>query len=172
MADREKILETLDNDNCQVLVIRGETGSGKTTCVPQAGFQIDTCSSASDWLIFNKHEFDWLIMSTSQHSFENPIQFILDHFANQMKKCKIWVTQPRKIAARTVSMRVAERDIYWEKGVRSDCETKDGQEVDPEKSPSFPSIVGYHVGLDKCTHKDSRIIYMTPGEKFFRRSDE
>ena len=110
-----------------MLVIRGETGSGKTTCVPQ---------------------------------------FILDDFASRMEKCKIWVTQPRKIAARTVSMRVAERDKHWENGVRTGYESKDGEEVNTENIPSFPSIVGYHVGLDKCTHPDSRIIYMTPGETF------
>ena len=110
-----------------MLVIRGETGSGKTTCVPQ---------------------------------------FILDDFASRMEKCKIWVTQPRKIAARTVSMRVAERDKHWEHGVRSGYESKDGEEVNTANIPSFPSIVGYHVGLDKCTHPDSRIIYMTPGKTF------
>ena len=126
LADRGKIIETLDT--CQVLVIRGETGSGKTTCVPQ---------------------------------------FILDHHASRMEKCKIWVTQPRKIAARTVSMRVAERDEHWNRGVRSGYGTKDGEEINTENIPSFPNIVGYHVGLDKCTHPDSRIIYMTPGKTFF-----
>ena len=89
----------------QCIVIRGATGSGKTTQVPL---------------------------------------YILDDAVRNKRPCTIWVTQPRKLAARTVSQRLLERSKLW-------------------RNTELPNIVGYHVGLDKCVNRDSRIIYMTPG---------
>ena len=69
--------------------------------------------------------------------------YIIDDCVKRNEPCNIWITQPRKIAARTVSLRIAERSPLWEQ--------------------HFPAIVGYSVGLDKCVHADTRITYMTPG---------
>lgn len=99
---REEILQKYEQN--KVLVITGETGSGKSTQVPQ---------------------------------------YILDDSVLKNKHAKIFVTQPRRIAAQTIAERVAENRVGWDKvGV---------------------GLVGYHVGLDRNVGRDSRIIYMTPG---------
>ena len=82
---RAKIVKMLTTAPC--IIIRGETGSGKTTQVPM---------------------------------------YIFDDCAKRNVACRIWITQPRKIAARTVSLRISERSEEW--------------------GSSFPGIVGYHVG--------------------------
>ena len=42
----------------------------------ESGFQIDDVSSASDWLIFKRLRFDWLVMSPSWYQFESPPEAI------------------------------------------------------------------------------------------------
>ena len=44
---------------------------------PLAGLQIDTSSSASDWLIFDERQIDWLTVPSGQYQFENLSQLIL-----------------------------------------------------------------------------------------------
>ena len=59
------------------------------------------------------------------------------------KHAKIFVTQPRRIAAQTIAERVAENRVGWK--------------------PVGMGLVGYHVGLDRNVGRDARIVYMTPG---------
>ena len=68
-------------------------------------------------------------------------QYILDQHAMQRKHVNIIVTQPRKIAARSVAERVCQ-ERQWTMG----------------------GLVGYQVGLDKA-HKspDTRLLYVTTG---------
>lgn len=67
-------------------------------------------------------------------------QFILDDYKRRMKYCNIVVTQPRKIAATSIARRVC-HERNWQLG----------------------QLVGYQVGLDRCTSEDTRITYMTVG---------
>ena len=103
LSSKEKIIKSINRSQC--VIIRGETGSGKTTQVPL---------------------------------------YILDDAVHRKLPCNILVTQPRKIAARTVSQRLTERSERW-------------------RGTPLPNIVGYHVGLDKCVHPNTRITYTTPG---------
>lgn len=67
-------------------------------------------------------------------------QFILDHYAGKSKHCNIIVTQPRRIAAMSIARRVsAERN--WPLG----------------------QLVGYQVGMENKTSKDTRLTYVTTG---------
>jgi len=70
--------------------------------------------------------------------------YILDEAVQTRKRCNILITVPRKLAARTVSQRLTERSTRW-------------------KELKMPNIVGYHVGRDRCVHKNTRITYTTPG---------
>ncbi|TKR87239.1 hypothetical protein L596_011671 [Steinernema carpocapsae] len=96
-AFRKKIIEKFKKN--QVLIVKGETGSGKSTQLPQ---------------------------------------FILEEGLN----CGglIACTQPRRIATKVLSQRVAE-----------------------EKSVSIGADVGYHIRFDSCRSKDTQILYMTEG---------
>ncbi|RUS84472.1 hypothetical protein EGW08_007768 [Elysia chlorotica] len=67
-------------------------------------------------------------------------QFILDHYAEESRYCNIIVTQPRKIAAMSVSKRVCE-ERGWELG----------------------SVCGYQIALDRHGSEDTRILYCTTG---------
>ncbi|XP_061384451.1 probable ATP-dependent RNA helicase spindle-E [Danaus plexippus] len=67
-------------------------------------------------------------------------QWILDDAYNNRKPCKIVVTQPRKIAAISISRRVAQ-ERGWDVG----------------------GLVGYQVGLENRTSNDTRIHYVTTG---------
>ena len=107
--DIVKCLNESTHSRC--IVIRGETGSGKTTQVPL---------------------------------------YILDDAVQNKRKCNIWVTQPRKIAARTIAQYLTKRSKLWQRNPS-------------DQKSVLPNIVGYHVGLDKCVQKDTRITYMTPG---------
>uniref|UniRef100_A0A8D8X4B0 RNA helicase n=2 Tax=Cacopsylla melanoneura TaxID=428564 RepID=A0A8D8X4B0_9HEMI len=84
----------------QVLIIEGETGSGKTTQIPQYLHEAGFCD----------------------------------------EKMKIGCTQPRRVAAMSVSARVAE-----EMGVKLGCE------------------VGYAIRFEDCTSERTVIKYMTDG---------
>ncbi|KAL1459627.1 hypothetical protein WDU94_011591 [Cyamophila willieti] len=84
----------------QVLIIEGETGSGKTTQIPQYLYEAGFCDD----------------------------------------KMKIGCTQPRRVAAMSVSARVAE-----EMGVKLGCE------------------VGYAIRFEDCTSERTVIKYMTDG---------
>ena len=107
LEKRAEILEKLESHQC--LIITGETGSGKSTQVPQ---------------------------------------YILDHYVQKNQGARIWVTQPRRIAALSIAERVADsRTNYNGKGWG-----KCGQ-----------GIVGYQVGLERNACQDSCIVYMTPG---------
>lgn len=68
-------------------------------------------------------------------------QYILDQHAMQRRNVNIIVTQPRKIAARSVAERVCQ-----------------------ERKWTMGGLVGYQVGLDKA-HKspDTRLLYVTTG---------
>ena len=103
MESAKEIIDSFDRQ--QVTLISGETGSGKSTIVPQ---------------------------------------LIMDHMVRNNQGGCIWVTQPRRIAAITIAERVAESRM-------------------PLWKPCGQGLVGYHVGLDKNTSQDARIIYMTPG---------
>ncbi|CAM9496697.1 unnamed protein product [Lampetra fluviatilis] len=67
-------------------------------------------------------------------------QYVLDQHAQLGAHCNIVVTQPRKLAARSVAAWVS-RSRNWELG----------------------GIVGYQVGLDKMANDDTRLVYMTTG---------
>ncbi|XP_031619138.1 probable ATP-dependent RNA helicase spindle-E [Contarinia nasturtii] len=68
-------------------------------------------------------------------------QMILDEARNNQKACNIIVTQPRRIAARSLAERVAD-ERGWELG----------------------KLVGYQIGLDKrFVSEDTRILYCTTG---------
>lgn len=67
-------------------------------------------------------------------------QFILDEHARMGYRCRIIVTQPRRIAARSVSNRVCvERNWAW------------------------GSVCGYRVSMERRTSDETRIFYVTTG---------
>ncbi|XP_038074406.1 ATP-dependent RNA helicase TDRD9-like [Patiria miniata] len=67
-------------------------------------------------------------------------QYILDYYATQDRHCNIIVTQPRRIAAMSIARRVCE-ERRWQLG----------------------SLVGYQVGMDRCTSDDTRLTFVTTG---------
>jgi len=67
-------------------------------------------------------------------------QYILDYYYQQRKYCNIVVTQPRRIAAESISKRVCD-ERGWEPG----------------------HVVGYQVGRGRNVSEDTRITYMTTG---------
>ena len=69
-------------------------------------------------------------------------QYLLDDLVKNNEPGQIYVTQPRRIAATTVSDHVSQMRPKW---------GKVGQ-----------GLVGYQVGLERCLCRDSRIVYMTP----------
>ena len=80
----------------------------------------------------------------------------MDDYVLRNETCNIWVTQPRRIAAMSVADRVAEK--------RCEKRNKENCGVYSKGWGSVgEGIVGYQVGLDKRTCKDTRITYMTPG---------
>lgn len=109
LRSRKEILEKLETHQC--LIVTGETGSGKSTQVPQ---------------------------------------YILDWYAEKNEGARIWVTQPRRIAAISIAERVADSRIVSSSGKHTWGKCGQG-------------IVGYQVGLDRNASPDARIIYMTPG---------
>lgn len=75
-------------------------------------------------------------------------QFLLDEAYTNRQPCNIVVTQPRRIAARSVATRVCDEQ-KWTVG----------------------SVVGYQVGLDTKASEDTRILFCTTGvllEKLIR----
>lgn len=98
-ANRNKLLDLISKHN--TLIVLGETGSGKTTQLPQ---------------------------------------YLLS--ARMQKECKIAVTQPRRVAAISVAMRVAQ-------------EIGDGYDVG--------HTIGYAVRFEDCTSKSTKVKYLTDG---------
>lgn len=98
-AYRQHIIETIDQN--QVVVISGDTGSGKTTQVPQ-----------------------YILESNQQHQ----------------KPCRIICTQPRRIAAISISDRVA-----FERGEK------------------LGDAIGYQVRLESQLSPTSNLIFTTSG---------
>lgn len=75
-------------------------------------------------------------------------QFILDDAVQRRQPCNIIVTQPRRIAARSIASRICS-ERKWELG----------------------SIVGYQVGLNTNSSDDTRLLFCTTGvllEKLIR----
>ncbi|XP_018582855.2 ATP-dependent RNA helicase TDRD9 [Scleropages formosus] len=97
--DREKLISLIENNS--VVIIRGATGSGKTTQLPQ---------------------------------------YIMDHYNEKRKPCKVVVTQPRKIGASSIARWVAQ-----------------------ERKCTLGDLVGYQVGLKKVATERTKLIYMTTG---------
>lgn len=99
-ALQSKIIDHIENN--KFCIIRGTTGSGKTTQVPQ---------------------------------------YILDYHMKEKKYCNIIVTQPRRIAATSVAMRVCN-----------------------ERGWNLGGYCGYQIGLDRSkVTEDTRITYVTTG---------
>lgn len=98
-ANRNKLLELITKH--PTLIVLGETGSGKTTQLPQ---------------------------------------YLLS--ARLQKEGKIAITQPRRVAAISVAIRVAQE-------LNDDC--------------SVGQTVGYTVRFEDCTSKGTKIKYMTDG---------
>ena len=96
---KDSVLEALEKTN--IVIIQGNTGTGKTTQVPQ---------------------------------------IILDDNAKKMQNCRIVVTQPRKIAAKSIARRVCD-ERKWELG----------------------TICGYKVSLDVQASNKTKITYLTTG---------
>lgn len=75
-------------------------------------------------------------------------QFILDEAFSRRERCNVIVTQPRRIAARSIAARVCSEQ-KWELG----------------------TVVGYQVGLKTVSSDDTRILFCTTGvllEKLIR----
>ncbi len=78
-------------------------------------------------------------------------QYILDYYYERRKFCNIVVTQPRRIAAQSISKRVSE-----------------------ERNWPLGHVVGYQVARDRKVTEDTRITYMTTGvllEKMIRNKN-
>ena len=95
---RESLLQAIDQ--YQILIIEGETGSGKTTQVPQYLYESGFCDDGK----------------------------------------KIGCTQPRRVAAMSVSARVAE-----------------------EMGKKLGNEVGYSIRFEDCTSERTKLKYMTDG---------
>lgn len=75
-------------------------------------------------------------------------KFILNQSFTRKEYCNIIVTQPRRIAARSIAQRVA-LECNWELG----------------------KVIGYQVGLNTVSHEDTRVLFCTTGvllEKLIR----
>lgn len=78
-------------------------------------------------------------------------QIILDQHAMNKKRCNIVVTQPRRLAAVSISKRVCQ-----------------------ERNWPIGSVCGYQIGLDKRKSIDTRLLYVTNSllkEQFIGRGD-
>ena len=96
---KDEILKALKSN--RVIIIKGATGCGKSTCVPQ---------------------------------------YILDDYAARKAPCNILVTQPRRIAAISISRRI-NREKRWVPG----------------------TVVGYHIGMEKELQSETCLTFMTTG---------
>ena len=67
-------------------------------------------------------------------------QFIIDDAAQNSRKCKILITQPRRIAAKSISKRVCD-----------------------ERKWKWGSVCGYKVSLENKFSPDTKIFYVTTG---------
>uniref|UniRef100_UPI0035900AED ATP-dependent RNA helicase TDRD9-like n=1 Tax=Myxine glutinosa TaxID=7769 RepID=UPI0035900AED len=67
-------------------------------------------------------------------------QYVLDQYVARGEVCNIVVTQPRRLAARSIAL--------W---------------VSHERGWPLGSVIGYQVGLDQKTSDDTRLTYMTTG---------
>ena len=115
---QNRILHTIEKN--QVSLIKGSTGSGKTTQVPQ---------------------------------------YILDAYLRAGKECNIICTQPRRIAATSISKRYAEGF-----SIASLPSFVFPLSVCEERGTELGDMIGYQVGMDKkSSNENTRLLYVTTG---------
>lgn len=106
----------------RVVLVLGETGSGKTTQVRNAERQnrrylMGCCLLICDWWIDGDDDSDPLGCQIPQ--------FLLDDCCHSREPCRIFCTQPRRLAAIAVAERVA-----------------------AERGETVGGTVGYHIRLE------------------------
>ncbi|KAI0215243.1 ATP-dependent RNA helicase TDRD9 [Lamellibrachia satsuma] len=120
--------------------------SGMSSVLPPGGMTEEQAVQVYNNYNFS-HKYDPNLSITQYHdeiistieSNQVP-QYILDHSAGLNRYCNIVVTQPRRIAAMSISKRVCQ-ERGWQPG----------------------GICGHQVGMDKETSDDTRLTYCTTG---------
>ncbi|KDD75021.1 hypothetical protein H632_c920p0, partial [Helicosporidium sp. ATCC 50920] len=124
-AHRSEILRALAAHD--VLVLSGETGSGKTTQVPQ--FLLDDCISSG-----------------------------------RGSACRVVCTQPRRVAATSVALRVAEeRGEDASSHRRVFLSASSHRRVSLPAPSSTPPLVSYAVRFESTETRSTRLLYCTTG---------
>lgn len=131
---KEQILTSIAQH--QVLILQGDTGSGKTTQIPQYLYQAQEKSMRSR--VQSEKTSSSVMTRVMVNDPKN------DHHHSSKKKSskfkKIAVTQPRRVAAMSVAKRVSE-----------------------EMHSQLGQIVGYKVRFDSCVTSQTRIHFLTDG---------
>jgi HrpA-like RNA helicase len=135
---RETIIDAVQNND--TVVILGETGSGKTTQIPQYLYEAGLASPPE--------------VSSSK---------VANGASTKRKTSKkmIGITQPRRVAAISLAKRVA-----VEMGVPEpdrDERRGKGKNGNRDASPTSASLVGYSIRFDDRSGRQTRIKFMTDG---------